>query len=62
MTYSPDRLLPGTDIDDADMRVREALKAKGFGVLTEIDMQKTMKQKIDRDMDGYRIDGVDARA
>ncbi|MDZ7711369.1 MAG: DUF302 domain-containing protein [Roseovarius sp.] len=58
MTYTHNRLLSGTDIDDADTRMREALKAKGFGVLTEIDVQKTMKQKIDRDMDGYRILGA----
>ena len=58
MTYTHNRLLAGTDIDDADARVREALKVKGFGVLTEIDVQKTMKQKIDRDMDGYRILGA----
>ena len=58
MTYTHNRLLAGTDIDVADARVREALKAKGFGVLTEIDVQKTMKQKIDRDMDGYRILGA----
>lgn len=58
MGYTHDRLLPGTNIDDADKRVREALKIKGFGVLTEIDVQATMKQKIDGDMDGYKILGA----
>ncbi|MDR9485481.1 MULTISPECIES: DUF302 domain-containing protein [Sediminimonas] len=58
MSYTHDRLLPGTSIDDADTRVREALKARGFGVLTEIDVQATMKKKIDRDMDGYKILGA----
>jgi uncharacterized protein (DUF302 family) len=58
MNYTYDRLLPGVHIDDADMRVRESLKEKGFGVLTEIDVKETMKKKIDVDMDGYRILGA----
>ncbi|MDU8929599.1 DUF302 domain-containing protein [Alisedimentitalea sp. MJ-SS2] len=58
MSYTYDRLLAGVHIDDADMRVRESLKEKGFGVLTEIDVKETMKTKIDVDMDGYRILGA----
>lgn len=45
MSYTYDRFLPGVHIDDADMRIREALKEKGFGVLTEIDVKETMKKK-----------------
>ena len=55
MSYTYTRYLPDVNIDDADMRVREALKQQGFGVLTEIDVQQTMKTKIDVDMDGYRM-------
>ncbi|MDX1782470.1 MAG: DUF302 domain-containing protein [Thalassovita sp.] len=58
MAYTYDRLLEGVAIDDADKRVRAALMEKGFGVLTEIDVQATMKKKIDRDMAGYRILGA----
>ncbi|WP_370230477.1 DUF302 domain-containing protein [Salipiger bermudensis] len=58
MSYTHDRLLRGVTIDDADMRVRAALAEAGFGVLTEIDVQATMKKKIDADMDGYRILGA----
>jgi len=58
MDYTYNRLLKGVEIDDADARVRDSLKAEGFGVLTEIDVKKTMKQKIDADMDGYRILGA----
>ncbi len=58
MSFTYDRVLTGTTMDDADMRVRTALKDSGFGVLTEIDVQTTMKEKINTDMPGYRILGA----
>ncbi len=58
MSYTYNRFLPGVHIDDAEMRIREALKDQGFGVLTEIDVKETMKIKIDVDMNGYRILGA----
>jgi uncharacterized protein (DUF302 family) len=47
-----------TTMDDAEAKVREALMAEGFGVLTEIDVQKVMKAKLDIDRGGYKILGA----
>ena len=44
--------------EDAVSRTREALKAEGFGVITEIDVQKTLKSKIDVDFRPYLILGA----
>lgn len=45
-------------LDDVVERTRAALKEQGFGVLTEIDMQATLKTKIDVDMEPYVILGA----
>ncbi len=58
MSYTIDRVLEGTSMDDAEARTRAALTDGGFGVLTEIDVKATMKKKLDRDMPGYKILGA----
>ena len=47
-----------TSMEDAEAKVREALMEEGFGVLTEIDVQKVMKAKLDIDRSGYKILGA----
>jgi uncharacterized protein (DUF302 family) len=43
---------------DALARATEALKAQGFGILTTIDVQQTLKAKLDREFRKYVILGA----
>jgi uncharacterized protein (DUF302 family) len=46
------------DFATALTRVTEELAKQGFGVLTEIDVQATLKKKLDQDVPAYRILGA----
>jgi uncharacterized protein (DUF302 family) len=52
------RVQPQLDYDTAVTRTTAALKAEGFGVLTTIDMQQALKEKIGRDIPRYTILGA----
>ena len=55
--YGMTATIPGT-FDEVKERVVAALKEQGFGVLTTIDVQATLKQKLDADMERYEILGA----
>ena len=57
MTYFHARTVEG-DFDAVLERTRAALQQQGFGVLTEIDVQATLKAKIGQDFRPYRILGA----
>lgn len=44
--------------EEAECRTLAALKEKGFGLITEIDMKAKMKEKLGVDMKRYKILGM----
>ncbi|HPQ68055.1 MAG TPA: DUF302 domain-containing protein [bacterium] len=46
------------DFDTAVEKLTAALATEGFGILTRIDVQETMKKKLDHTMDRYVILGA----
>ncbi len=55
--YSFSKTITAT-MQQAEEKVRTALMDEGFGVLTEIDVQKVMKAKLNVDRRGYKILGA----
>ena len=44
--------------DDVESSMREELQEKGFGILTEISVDETLKEKLDQDFRRYKILGA----
>ena len=57
MSYYMSKVIP-TSYDEAVIKAKEALKAEGFGVLTEIDVKATLRTKLDVDFRNYLILGA----
>ena len=55
--YYFSKILTGS-FENAIEKVTEALKAEGFGILTEIDIKATLKKKLDVDLYNYKILGA----
>jgi len=58
MKYYMNTVLKDKSFDEAIDLVTRELKKEGFGVLTEIDIDKTLKKKIDVDFKRYKILGA----
>lgn len=58
MSYYFNKILKEKNFDAAIEQVTAELKKEGFGVLTQIDVQETLKNKIDIDFKKYKILGA----
>jgi len=57
MSYTLDKRVDG-GFDDVVKRTTNALSEEGFGVLCDIDVQQTLKKKLDEEFRQYRILGA----
>jgi uncharacterized protein (DUF302 family) len=57
MSYHFSKILDVT-FEEAVDRITEELKKEGFGILTEVDVQATLKKKLDVDFRKYKILGA----
>ncbi|CAN5729599.1 DUF302 domain-containing protein [soil metagenome] len=56
--YGITRRLPNDNLDAARARITASLQVEGFGVLTEIDVQKTLQKKLGIETAPYLILGA----
>jgi uncharacterized protein (DUF302 family) len=57
MSYHFSKVL-GVTFQEAIEKITEELKKEGFGILTEVDVQATLKKKLDVDFRKYKILGA----
>ncbi len=57
MDYYFSKTIDG-EFDEVIIKVKEELKKEGFGILTEIDVKKALKEKLDVEFKKYRILGA----
>ena len=57
ISYGSKKTVP-LPVEEADRRIREELKKEGFGILTEIDVKATLREKLDVDFRPYKILGA----
>ena len=58
MDYYNAKQLQNVSFNEAIRKVTDALKEEGFGILTEIDVQATLKEKLDKEFRPYKILGA----
>ncbi|MBW2732528.1 MAG: DUF302 domain-containing protein [Deltaproteobacteria bacterium] len=56
--YAITRVIDDKTVAEVSSHIRDALNTEGFGVLTEIDVQATLKKKLNVDRKPYLILGV----
>jgi|LGOV01.1.fsa_nt_gb uncharacterized protein (DUF302 family) len=57
MSYTFNKVVKGS-FEEVKEKLVEVLKAEKFGIITEINMQATVKNKLDKDMQRYEILGA----
>ena len=58
MEYYINKTLNDISFEEGINRITESLKTQGFGILTEIDLKTTLKNKLDVDFYNYKILGA----